>query len=284
MKNYIFLFVLCYLCENSRGFGDLETLSKSLYELNAKLFQNSVRKDENTLYSPLGIADALSVLMLGARGETEKSLYDTLSASDTGIHHLSFKTLMEYYNKDKNGTKIVNWILVNSNNHLKEMFAKSADRVYKARVDIVNFLNDSKPAMQMVNNGVEKMTDGKINNIQKSPFDKRSVMVLINAISFKAKWKDPFVTENTHLMSFTNSDKSKVKVEMMYHELDQTKYVRNNDLHVKLIEPPYVNNYTMIVALSIHNQTIEELKLVEQNFQNYLDVIIFIRRYGCVIN
>ena len=70
--------------------------------------------------------------------------------------------------------------------------------------------------MKEINQWVEKQTNGKIQNlIPESGVSASTLMVLVNAVYFKARWDKVFVKEGTMEEDFTMLDGTTSKVDMM---------------------------------------------------------------------
>lgn len=154
------------------------------------LFKNSYKSDENSLVSPLSVMLALSMTANGADNQTLQQMERVLGGN------ISIDELNEYlysYTKnlpsDKNSKfQIANSIWFRDTLEVeKDFLQKNADyygaAAYKSPFDD-NTVKD-------INKWVKDNTDGMIDQII-DEIDTDTIMFLINAIVFDAKWEEKY--------------------------------------------------------------------------------------------
>jgi serpin B len=107
---------------------------------------------------------------------------------------------------------------------------------------------DYARACKIINAWVSDKTDGRITGLM-SPDDKPKtplLMMLVNAVHFKAKWLDPFWDSATQAEPFFLLDGSKTDVPMMYRQGEYW-FVKTDELQV--VELPYEDERFAMVIL-----------------------------------
>ena len=162
------------------------------------LLQNAM-VEANPLVSPLSVASALSMTANGAAGETKTQMEQTLGA-DTGSLNAYFSVLQTYL-KDNQQMKLANsiWMKDTDTLHIEDAFLQQNANVFGAGIYSAAFDDTTKKA---INDWVKKHTDGMIPEIidRISP---DTVMYLVNALAFDAKWERPFKSNEVRERKFT---------------------------------------------------------------------------------
>lgn len=202
-------------------------------------------KDANLTVSPYSAGVALSMLAEGAEGQTRaefnKALNDCLFKSE------------DLGGNDKITVNSVNSLWVDDNFSVRNRYVSLMQKDFDALVTTLSF---SDPAtVKAINNWCSEHTNGKITEIidELSPND---VMVLVNALYFKAPWLNPFDEHMTSSAKFHGS-KSVSDVDMMARKAYMN-YAEYNGC--QLVELPYEGGrYAMYVLLPPEDMDINEL-------------------------
>ena len=202
-------------------------------------------KDANLAVSPYSAGVALSMLAEGAEGQTRaefnKALNDCLFKSE------------DLGGSDKITVNSVNSLWVDDNFSVRNRYVSLMQKDFDALVTTLSF---SDPAtVKAINNWCSEHTNGKITEIidELSPND---VMVLVNALYFKAPWLNPFDEHMTSSAKFHGS-KSVSDVDMMARKAYMN-YAEYNGC--QLVELPYEGGrYAMYVLLPPEDMDINEL-------------------------
>jgi serpin B len=202
-------------------------------------------KDANLAVSPYSAGVALSMLAEGAEGQTKaefnKALSDCLFKSE------------DLGGNDKITVNSVNSLWVDDNFSVRNRYVSLMQKDFDALVTTLSF---GDPAtVKAINNWCSEHTNGKITEIidELSPND---VMVLVNALYFKAPWLNPFDEHMTSSAKFHGS-KSVSDVDMMARKAYMN-YAEYNGC--QLVELPYEGGrYAMYVLLPPEDMDINEL-------------------------
>jgi serine protease inhibitor len=230
---------------------------------------NNSKGSDNVIFSPLSISYALSMTANGASGNTRDSILKALGITDLNIDDLnkSYKDLTSALLGVDSRVKIeiANSIWENKDFLAKQAFTDVIASYYNAKSGVVDF---GDPAtVDLINNWIS----GHTNDLIKNMIDKLTeddIMLLINAIYFKGKWKAQFDTKNTTSRSFTLPGASSVDVPTMYNENTYKAYKGEKE---GIIELPYgQGNYVMDIILPAGN---EPYYLTSSGFNSLLSQI-----------
>jgi len=179
-----------------------------------RLFRALAETPGNIVLSPYSVGTAMAMAMVGARGETEAEMAKALSLElprdDVDAANAAVLSSLDKAATDSFQLHIANAL----------MLARLGGVVSDAYVTLLRrgYLADvfSGADAATVNAWVKKRTDGKIDSIV-SHLDPTTVMVLVDAIYFKAPWQKAFHAEETRAEPFQLDD-GQVKVAMMQTE------------------------------------------------------------------
>lgn len=226
-----------------------DTFIYNQMKLDLKLFQQSVAAtpDKNTLISPLSIQLALAMAANGADGNTKAEMEELL-AGTYGLEDLN-KYLYTYVNglptAEDYKVNIANsiWFRADKNRlSVEEDFLQTNANYYSAQLNASPFDGNT---VTDINNWVNENTDGMIKEILKEIKDE-AIMYLINAISFDAKWSQPYSLERVYESEFSTFDGTKQDIEMMY--ADEWNYLED-DKATGFVKSYKDNKYSFVAIL-----------------------------------
>ncbi|XP_021044743.1 serine protease inhibitor A3F-like [Mus pahari] len=234
---------------------DSLTLSSSNTDFAFSLYKELVLKnpDENIVFSPFSISTALALLSLGAKRNTLKEILEGLKfnlteTSEEDIHQ-GFRYLLYLLSQPRDQVQISTGSALFVEKHLQILaeFKEKARALYQAEAFTADFQHP-REATKLINDYVRKQTQGKIKELV-SDLDERTLMVLVNYIYFKGKWKMPFDPRDTFNSEFYLDDKRSVKVPMMKIEELTTPYFRDDELSCSMVELKYTGNASALFIL-----------------------------------
>ncbi|KAM5222375.1 serpin B11 isoform 1-T1 [Ctenodactylus gundi] len=251
----------------------MDSLSTANTEFCLDVFKelNNNNVGENIFFSPLSLLYALSMMLLGARGNSaeqiEKVLHykkisefskpefkDSPECSQAGRIHSQFGALLSQINQpdSNNSLSIANRLYGTKAMEFHQQYLNCSEKLYQARLQTVDFEETTEETRKTINAWVEKKTRGKIRNLfGKGTIDPSSVMVLVSAIYFKGQWQNKFQETETVKSPFQLSGGKSINVEMMY-QTGEFKLASIQKPRMQVLELPYVNNkLTMIILLPV---------------------------------
>ena len=195
------------------------------------VFQNvaaDAQPDENVVVSPLGFYRALEATSLGASGETKTEIDSVLKeaiGSDDWQNRSAavFKAL-------KSGEELSSaGCLLTKSSSAQDSYVKQLNEL---RDDFTVFDANRDAEPSIVNDWVEKKTNGRVRDFLNSIEFLASSFIVVDAINFQGKWKEEFNPDNTQEDVFRSVDSKLYLVPVMntggkfrYCERDDFQYV-----------------------------------------------------------
>ncbi|HEY42734.1 MAG TPA: serpin family protein [Anaerolineae bacterium] len=240
------------------GATDLAELTVGNTAFALDLYQSLREGEGNLFFSPYSISLALAMTYAGARGETEREMAQTLhfTLSQDGLHH-TFNALdlqlshrgeeIDEQEGEPFRLNIANSIWGQRGYDFLPEFLDTLAMNYGAGLRIVDYIEATEEARQMINQWVSDRTEGKIKDlIQPGVLNELTRLVLANAIYFNAGWFFPFAEEETREGTFQLVDGGQVSVPMM----SQTETLRySGGDRYQVVELPYVGREMAMVIL-----------------------------------
>ncbi|NP_001164757.1 serpin B7 isoform X1 [Oryctolagus cuniculus] len=209
----------------------------SLAAANAEFCFNLFREMDNNhgngnvFFSSLSLFTALALVRLGARGDCaaqiDKMLYfNTVSRhrnssnSQPGLQSQLKRALANINASHKDyELSIVNGLFAEKVFDIHKNYIECAEKLYNAKVERVDFTNDVEDTRYKINKWIENETHGKIKKVfSDGSISSSAVMVLVNAVYFKGKWKSAFTKSETLNCRFRSPKCSGKSVAMMHQE------------------------------------------------------------------
>ncbi|MFH1307669.1 MAG: serpin family protein [archaeon] len=172
----------------------------------------------NVPISPLSVRTALSMLYEGAKGDTAKQIADVaFIPEDPYLRHEGFKQLISILNPVSEQYKLrcANGVWFDNKYSILPDFKDNLGN-YRAQVENVDFERNYEVQRARINHWVSDQTEGKIPELfSAGSMNPLTVLVLANALYFKAPWENKFNPEHTRKEKFTLSGGERVEVDMM---------------------------------------------------------------------
>nr|XP_005481864.1 ovalbumin [Zonotrichia albicollis] len=179
--------------------------------------------NDNIFYCPLSMIAALAMVYLGARNNTEYQMekvlhFDKIAGlgsiqtkvqkpkcgKSANIHLLFKEILSDITAPEANySLHIANRLYAEKTSQILPIYLKCVKKLYRSGLEMVNFKTASNQTRQRINSWVKNQTNGQIRDfLEPSSVNPQTVLVLVNAIFFKGKWKTPFQEEHTEEVPF----------------------------------------------------------------------------------
>jgi len=213
--------------------GNLDALVGGNTEFAFDLYGQLKDEDGNIFFSPFSISQALAMTWIGARGDTETQMADTLHFNlPQATLHPAFNELdLELHSrgqgakgKDGKGFRlnIANSTWGQDGWTWLPDFLDSLAVNYGAGMRLVDFATAPDECRVTINRWVEDKTEDRIKDLlPEGTIDNSTALVLVNAIYFNAAWLNHFEVENTFTGDFNLLDGSKVDAQLMRQTEDQ---------------------------------------------------------------
>jgi len=204
---------------------------------------------DNFVFSPFSVYNAMSMALMGAGGGTKREIMSGMG-TPRGVHQALnlYNTSLAMAGSENATLSMANAMYVKQGEsaNLNRRFTTKMQQLYRTAVQELLTDNPEEP----INQWVEQMTGRMIQNfLEDGSIDDDTIMLLVNAIYFKGKWKNAFNDEATQTAQFKVSDDESVDVDMMYVE-DYFRVHDSSILNAEVLELPYKGErYAMYIIL-----------------------------------
>ncbi|ROI33828.1 Leukocyte elastase inhibitor [Anabarilius grahami] len=230
--------------------------ANSLFALDLYRALSASNSEGNLFFSPLSISAALSMVYLGARGDTAEEMAKVLSFSSVSDVHAHFETLTSTINSPSASyiLKLANRLYGEKTFSFLPEYLDSTLKLYHADLQAVDFIGASDDSRQLINKWVEEQTESKIKDLLKpGTVTGMTRLVLVTAIYFKGNWLHIFKARDTKEMPFKINQNESRPVEMMYQKkMFLFRYIPEYELQV--LELPYKQEVSMLILLPNETQ------------------------------
>jgi serpin B len=211
----------------------------------------------NQFLSPFSVSTALAMTYAGAQEETAeeiaKALRFTLPPAQlhpafhrliVGLHAQSPTQIVPGQPADVE-LRSANALWSQAGERILADFQKRIEVNYQGGLEQVDFRHDPDQARRVINSWVSEQTQGKIVDLVKaSHIDRRTLLILTNAIYFKGLWANPFSAEKTTEEDFQTLLADRIRVDMM-KQTGRFRY--GDDGALQVLELPYKGNTLAMV-------------------------------------
>ncbi|XP_026089184.1 leukocyte elastase inhibitor-like isoform X1 [Carassius auratus] len=228
----------------------------SLFALDLYRALSASNAEGNMFFSPLSISAALSMVYLGARGETDEEMAKVLSFSSVSDVHSHFETLTSTINSPSATyiLKFANRLYGEKTFSFLPEYLESTLKLYHADLQAVDFIGAFDESRQLINKWVEEQTENKVKDLLKpGMLTGMTRLVLVNAIYLKANWMHTFKATETEEMPFKINQNESRPVQMMYQKKKfPFRYIP--EYEVQVLELPYKQKELSMLIL-LPNET-----------------------------
>lgn len=227
------------------------------------LFKNVAKANEGKSFviSPLSVTCNMSMLAVGADGDTRAEIMNMLGYGATSIdavNAMNRKFMQETPCLDsKTKIEIANLLLVDNGFGVLDSYSDNLKTFYQADKRTANFA-DMAGTVDIINDWCNKKTNGMIPELfAKGSHVDLLGLTLLNAVYFKGVWADKFDKAETKTEPFSLEDGRNMSVSMM-RQTEVFGYTEN-DL-CKMVSLPYGNgSFSMVVMLPGEGRTVAEV-------------------------
>ncbi|XP_057887809.1 ovalbumin-like [Melospiza georgiana] len=220
--------------------------------------------NDNIFYCPLSMIATLAMVYLGARNNTEYQMekvlhfdkiaglgnIQTKCGKSANIHLLFKEILSDITAPEANySLHIANRLYAEKTSQILPIYLKCVKKLYRSGLETVNFKTASNQSRQRINSWVKNQTNGQIRDfLEPRSVNPQTVLVLVNAIYFKGKWKTPFQEEHTEEVPFNVTEQESRPVQMMYQN-STFRVGRVAEDKIKVLELPYTSGELSLLVL-----------------------------------
>ena len=200
---------------------DISSLTDAHTRFALSLYPILDTSDTNLVFSPYSIATCLSMVYLGARGDTESQMESTLHLDiDRKVIAKTAFSLSQSLSPQKNKENgyqlnMANAVWVDQGTFLLSDFRYAIVEQFKAKLSLLNFSQPASAA-QTINDWISSQTQNKIQNLlSANDITPLTRLILVNAVYFKGAWSFPFNPKVTQDWPFHPTPDTTTTVKMM---------------------------------------------------------------------
>ena len=249
------------LTEEQRSFAKQNT------DFSFNLFRTISQMSEgkrSIIISPISVTYLLGMLNDGAAGNTGKEITSLLGfgeGNSKAVNEFCKKLIEDAPKTDPSVMlSIANTVIGNKDRDVKfaSQFQKNMIDYYHAELNSLGF-SDKKGTLNQVNGWCNKHTDGMIPEIlSENELSNDALLLLMNAICFKATWTDKFDPEDTRDETFTTNDGQQKTIPMM-HRKAHARYGENDDCSILYLPYGSGDLWSMRVLLPKEGKTVDDI-------------------------
>jgi len=203
------------------------------------LYSRYKSNDGNIFFSPYSISSALAMTYEGAKGKTAEEIQSVFHfPKDDSVRRNSFLAINNQINKEHEQYELhtANALWAQKKYSFLEEYLKVIKDYYGGETRNLDFINENGESCRIINSWVEEQTNYKIRNMISS-LDRKTRLLITNAVYFKGKWLEQFEKSDTEKRDFRISLESIIKVETMRLSAKEFYYAETDRLQV--LELPY---------------------------------------------
>ncbi len=219
---------------------------------------------KSSILSPISVTYVMGMLNDGAAGQTAKEITSVLGFGEDNSKAVNefCKALIEQAPKtDPSVTlEIANTVIANKKLDVKfeTQYEKNMNDYYNAEISRLDFSKQTD-ALKEINGWCNKKTHGMIPEILKAgELSPSALLVLMNAIYFKATWTEKFNVADTRTETFTTQSGQKKSMPMMHRKAAAC--YGGNDV-CTMLNLPYGsgNKWSMMILLPNEGKTVNDV-------------------------
>lgn len=207
----------------------------------------------NILFSPVSLSSSVALLSLGAQAETQIQILESLGFNLTETPatdiHRGFQSLLHTLDlpSPKLELKLGHSLFLDRQLKPQQRFLDRAKELYGALAFSANF-TEAAVTGQQINDLVRKQTYGQVRDCL-AEFGHGTLMVLLNYIFFKAKWKHPFDRYQTRKQeSFSLDQRTPLRIPMM-RQKEMHRFLYDQEASCTVLQIEYSGTALLLLVL-----------------------------------
>uniref|UniRef100_A0AAF5PLP2 Serpin domain-containing protein n=1 Tax=Wuchereria bancrofti TaxID=6293 RepID=A0AAF5PLP2_WUCBA len=222
-------------------FGEISLINRALFNFTVNLMQKTAKDDKSAILSPFSVSTSLFMVYLATNGKTkeqlQKILGGTARTSDLRKQFANQIADSAKIKSKKYKLNVANRFCVRKGFPVKDSFKRMLRLYYNETVHEFSF-EKRKGFVQGINKWISRKTNKKIKDlIKEDSINKDTNILLMNAIYFKATWKNQFMKAVTKEREFHISEKEKKPLNIIkapYYEDNLVQVIKLPYTHTKI--------------------------------------------------
>jgi len=282
-----FLFILSCLTPALLAQDRQNTLSNGI-----RLFTNRFLQDlessspSNFVFSPYSLHSVFTQLLLGSAGRTRSELQTVLGVSASNLTVKQYSQITTGLRSGPSKLSVANHLAVAKGFKPKKEFSKILADGFGSDIREYDFGTDKDNSVRQINQLVSEKTNGKVEDLLlEQDIDELTRLVLINAVYFKAVWKQSFDAEETFQSGFQSPVAGNINTDYMNMEA-KVRILEDPLNGVEILELPYADSSKSMLFILPNSTTndissrIAGINLADIRRQPQVDTIVTIPKFS----
>eukprot|EP00092_Neocalanus_flemingeri_P019732 GFUD01021372.1.p1 GENE.GFUD01021372.1~~GFUD01021372.1.p1 ORF type:complete len:543 (+),score=83.50 GFUD01021372.1:490-2118(+) len=237
-----FLLILSCLSTALLAQEEFNTLSNGM-----RLFTNRLLQDlessspSNFVFSPYSLHSTFTQLLLGSEGRTKSQLENVLGVPASDLTVSQYREITSGLRSGPSKLSVANHLAVARGFKPKQAFSRLLGNGFGADIKEYDFGTNKDNSVRQINDLVSQSTNGKIEDLLlEEDIDELTRLVLINAVYFKAVWKQSFDALETFETGFESPVSGNIATSFMNMEA-KVRVLEDPVNGVEILELPYAD-------------------------------------------
>jgi len=240
----------------------------------------------NFVFSPYSLHSVFTQLLLGSAGRTRSELQTTLGVSASNLTVNQYSQITTGLRSGPSKLSVANHLAVARGFKPKQEFRQILADGFGSDIKEYDFVTDKDNSVRKINNLVLEKTNGKVEDLLlEQDVDELTRLVLINAVYFKAVWKQSFDAEETFESGFQSPVAGNINTEYMNMEA-KVRILEDPLNGVEILELPYADSSKSMLFILPNSTTndissrIGGINLADIRRQPQVDTIVTIPKFS----
>jgi len=257
-----------------------------------RLFTNRFLQDlessspSNFVFSPYSLHSVFTQLLLGSAGRTRSELQTVLGVSASNLTVNQYSQISNGLRSGPSKLSVANHLAVAKGFKPKREFSRMLADGFGSDIREYDFGTNKDNSVRQINNLVLDRTNGKVEDLLlEQDIDELTRLVLINAVYFKAVWKQSFDAEETFESGFQSPVAGNINTEYMNMEA-KVRILEDPLNGVEILELPYADSSKSMLFILPNSTTndissrIAGINLADIRRQPQVDTIVTIPKFN----
>jgi len=216
------------------------TLSNGMRQFTNRLLQDlESSSPSNFVFSPYSLHSTFTQLLLGSEGRTKSQLEDVLGVPASDLTVSQYRDINSGLRSGTSKLAVANHLAVARGFKPKQSFNRLLGDGFGSDIKEYDFGVNKDNSVRQINDFVSQKTNGKIEELLlEQDIDELTRLVLINAVYFKAVWKQSFDAAETFTTGFQSPVAGTIDTPFMNMEL-KVRILEDPVNGVEILELPY---------------------------------------------
>jgi len=266
---------------------DTLSISNGIRQFTNRFLQDlELSSPSNFVFSPYSLHSVFTQLLLGSEGRTQDQLQFVLGVFADNQTVDEYSLISSGLKSGRSQLSVANHLAVAAGFKPKQEFSNILTRGFGSDIKEYDFGTDKENSVFEINKLVLEKTGGKIEDLLlEQDVDTLTRLVLINAVYFKAVWKQSFDAGETFETGFQSPISGNINTSFMNREM-KVRVLEDPVNGVEILELPYADESKSMLFILPNSTTndissrIAGINLADIRNQSKLDTVVTIPKFN----